>query len=122
MGDHILIVDDQPGIVLLLKEILESDGYEITTASTGKEALQAIHNHTFDLIILDYRLPIVNGFEIVKQLQKENQTVPIIMMSGLPEKVSSKIKEYKQIVAMLAKPFNITEVSDLVRENIAHYK
>lgn len=122
MEEHILIVDDQPGIVLLLKEILESDGYEVTTASTGKEALQAIRNHTFDLIILDYRLPIVNGFEIVKQLQKEKQTVPIIMMSGLPEKISSKIKEYKQIVAMLAKPFNITEVSDLVRENIAQYK
>src|SRR5699024_4959145 len=121
MEKKILIVDDQPGIVLLLKEILETEGYRIVTAATGQEALESIRNHMPDLIILDYRIPIINGIEVVQKLEEENISVPIILMSGLPEKLNQKTKDHRQIVGMLAKPFDIQGVGELVRESIESY-
>lgn len=115
----ILIVDDQPGILSLLKEILEIDGYEIVTAHTGQEALEVIRKHAFHLIFLDYWIPVKNGMEVVQQLEKEKSLIPIVMMSGLPEKVNETIKNYSQIVAVLEKPFDVNEVRDLVEKKIA---
>src|SRR5690625_527709 len=61
MQKEILVVDDQPGIRLLLTDIFENDGYKVNTAETGQEALDKIYKNFFDLIILDYKLPILDG-------------------------------------------------------------
>lgn len=119
---HILIADDQPGILLLLKEILEAEGYEVTTVKTGKEALQATQSNEYHLIILDYRLPIINGMEIVKKLDQSEMMTPIIMMSGLLEHIMHEMEQYEQIVATLAKPFDIAKAIELVKEKIAEYQ
>lgn len=121
MKANILVVDDQAGILLLLKEILELEGYTVMTAKTGREALEAARNHIIHLILLDYIIPVKNGLEVVRQIEKENIPIPIIVMSGLPEKINESIKEYAQIVAILPKPFDIEEVTELVHKNMAQY-
>lgn len=115
----ILIVDDQMGIRLLLKEILKNEGYEIEKATTGKEAIDQISVNSFDLMILDYKLPIMDGTEVLEKLEKDNVEIPAIVMSGLVENIASEAMKSKLVKSVIAKPFNINEfvekVHDIVR-------
>lgn len=115
----ILIVDDQMGIRLLLKEILKNEGYEIEEATTGKEAIDQISVNSFDLMILDYKLPIMDGTEVLEKLEKDNVEIPAIVMSGLVENIASEAMKSKLVKSVIAKPFNINEfvekVHDIVR-------
>ncbi|MCR1835455.1 response regulator [Oceanobacillus caeni] len=115
----ILIVDDQMGIRLLLKEILKNEGYEIEEATTGKEAIDRISVNSFDLMILDYKLPIMDGTEVLEKLEKDNVEIPAIVMSGLVENIASEAMKSKLVKSVIAKPFNINEfvekVHDIVR-------
>lgn len=84
-GKRIILVDDDPGIVELFKDVLESRGYQVQTFQRGWEALQAVSRERPDLIILDIMLPRVNGYEVC-QIIKENpgtKHIPVIFLSAL---------------------------------------
>ena len=111
----ILVVDDQPGIRLLLTEIFTHKGYEVNTAKTGREALDKINARSFDLVILDYKLPILDGLEVIKQLEQQDCTIPLILMSGLTEHLSKQRKESRLIKKIVSKPFDVQKMSTLVQ-------
>jgi two-component system response regulator (stage 0 sporulation protein F) len=111
----ILIVDDQPGIRLLLMDVFTNEGYEVILAQNGKEALEKISKHKFDLIMLDYRLPILNGHEVLQQMINEKITIPVIMMSGLIENIKEDFKQEDMMIEIVAKPFNIKDICELVK-------
>jgi two-component system, response regulator, stage 0 sporulation protein F len=119
MKRKILIVDDEVGIRLLLEDLLESEGYEVATAQTGKEALNMIELHTFDLIMIDYKLPVMDGIEVVKQLNKENKTISTILMSGLAENIKDETEGIPNLIKVLSKPFNVLEVRDYINQVLA---
>ena len=77
---HILVVDDQPINVQLLKRKLEREGIRVTTASSGAEALESIRSERPDLILLDVMMPDMDGLEVCTRLQSEEQTrgIPVI--------------------------------------------
>lgn len=106
----ILVVDDQPGIRLLLHDILLNEGYHVATAKTGKEGLEKIRSGTFDLIMLDYLLPIVSGSEFLQQLEQDNISIPVILMSGMAENIKKLPEKHANIADILTKPFNIADV------------
>lgn len=114
MKGQILIVDDQPGIRLLLTDVFTNEGYVIFTAKTGQEALDKIYKHEFDLIILDDRLPIISGQEVLQQMKDDQLHIPVIMMSGLIEDLRKEITKYDMVIEAVAKPFNIKDVRTLV--------
>src|SRR5690625_595683 len=116
MTGEILIVDDQPGIRLLLTDILTNDGYKVTTASNGKEAIEKLQEEPYALILLDYKLPIIDGVQVLEQIEKENIIIPVIVMSGLTEKIEKEVKKWSFVKMLLAKPFNIQEISTAVQE------
>ncbi|MFD1852200.1 response regulator [Oceanobacillus bengalensis] len=107
MGKGILVVDDQLGIRLLLTDILENEGYQVHTATNGKEALDQIHIKSYDLIILDYKLPIIDGAKVLQQLEVEKTQVPAIIMSGLAENIIGVKEEYTFVKAVIGKPFDV---------------
>ncbi|WP_404455911.1 response regulator [Virgibacillus necropolis] len=116
MRKHILVVDDQPGIRFLLDEVFTNEGYQVTTANTGKEALDHIHTSTFDLIMLDYKLPIMDGIQVLHQMESEKIILPAILMSGLAEEAMQEAESCTLVKQVMAKPFNIMEVCDIVNE------
>lgn len=118
MGRDILVVDDEPGIRLLLTDVFNSEGYDVVTAKTGVEALKKINEKPFDLIILDCQLPILNGLEVAQQLENNQQTIPIIMMSGLPELLTNDLLTYDAIKKVVPKPFNIKDMIYFVKSAI----
>ncbi|WP_430786381.1 response regulator [Virgibacillus flavescens] len=118
MKKHILVVDDQPGICLLLYEVFTNEGYQVTTANTGKEAIEQMQTRNFDLIMLDYKLPVMDGLDVLRQMEKENIDLPSILMSGLAEEISKEGEECLLVKHILAKPFNIMDVCKLVNDII----
>ena len=86
MAHKILIVDDDPDVVELLRLALEDSGYQVLSASNGIDALRKTQTLTPDLILLDLMLPEVNGFTICERLRNERATaqVPILILTALP--------------------------------------
>ncbi|MEN2767263.1 response regulator [Ornithinibacillus xuwenensis] len=119
MEKKILIVDDEVGIRLLLEDLLGSEGHGVYTAQTGKEALDLLQVHTIDLLIMDYKLPILDGIEVLKQLEREKIDIPTIVMSGLVENIKDEIITFPIVKKVLSKPFNVLEVREFVNQLLA---
>ncbi|AWG26285.1 response regulator transcription factor [Flavobacterium kingsejongi] len=79
---HILIVEDEKGISDFLKEGLEEEGYQITIASNGMEGLRLAQLHLYDLILLDWMLPKLNGLQVCIEYRKKNMLTPIIFLTA----------------------------------------
>jgi CheY-like chemotaxis protein len=79
---RILLVDDNKLGLVARKTVLEELGYRITTAAEGQEALEQFSRSKFDLIITDYRMPRMNGLELISRVRESSADLPIILISG----------------------------------------
>ncbi|MDR1691569.1 MAG: response regulator, partial [Rickettsiales bacterium] len=99
----VLIADDDIKLLNLIKTYLQNNGYQVFTASDGKEALKATDLYLFDIIISDWMMPKMDGLEFVKQLRKKN-SVPVLMLTALSE-LDNKVDAYENgIDDYLSKP------------------
>ena len=78
----ILVVDDEQNIRLLYREELTEDGYDVTCAGNAEEAFRHVENDTPDLVILDVKMPGMNGLEFLKELKGQNKHIPVILCSA----------------------------------------
>jgi DNA-binding response OmpR family regulator len=78
----ILIVDDEKNLLKLYEKEFAEEGYRVITASSGSEALQKIQKEPFDLVILDIRMPDLNGVETLKKIMESTSKVPVILNSA----------------------------------------
>jgi len=109
---RILVVDDSPNTLSLLTDILRDDGYKVRTASSGHEALKAVAVETMDLILLDVKMPDMDGYEVCRQLKADERSrgIPVIFISGLYES-ANKVKGFDAGgVDYITKPFQFEEV------------
>ncbi len=79
---RILLVDDNRLGLVARKSVLEEQGYSITTASEGQEALERFLDGSFDLVITDYKMPRMNGLELIERIRERAADIPIILISG----------------------------------------
>ena len=121
---RILIVEDEPEMARGLKDILEFEGYQVATAASGREGLQALTRETPDCIILDVMLPDVSGCQVCEQIRRQKINTPIIMLTA-------KAQDYDKIRGLevgaddyLTKPFSVGEllarVMALLRRSIRY--
>jgi DNA-binding response OmpR family regulator len=84
---HILVADDDKNTRKLFKAVLEADGYKVSTAENGEDALDIMDRECIDLVVLDIMMPKMDGYEFTKTLRDGNNTLPILMVSAkqLPE-------------------------------------
>jgi CheY-like chemotaxis protein len=106
---NILVVDDEPGVVNMLQEFLSLKGYEVHTASSGEEALQALKEWDADLIILDIIMPGLKGTEVAKIVKKQFPDTKIVIITAYP-KESEELNHAHSMEAMLIKPFRLQEL------------
>lgn len=109
MERTLLIVDDQPEIVELLKLYLEKENYHILEAYDGSEALQIIERHKIDLLIVDLMMPTINGYQLIKRVRQE-LSVPIIIISAKNEDNDKILGLGLGADDFIPKPFNPLEV------------
>nr|MBF0221913.1 response regulator [Desulfobulbaceae bacterium] len=79
---HILVIDDDPWIVKIFRQILETEGHTVDTAGDGQEGIEIFRNHQADLIITDMVMPVKDGLRTIIELEKEFQNVKVIAISG----------------------------------------
>ena len=120
MSNKILIVDDQAGIRLLLEEILKSEGYETISAKTGKQACELAEQHSIDLVIMDYNLPIMNGSEVLSYLDEIGFTAPVLIITGRSRESIEKAMEYPFVQEIILKPFDIHKLKEMVSGTLTH--
>ncbi len=82
MVPRLLVVDDEPEFRTLLAQALENEGFSVTQASDGAEAVAAVREYTFDLALLDIRMPKLDGIEVLKIIKSESPTTDCIMITG----------------------------------------
>ncbi len=112
MNNKILIVDDEPDIVELVSYNLKKDGFRVTTASDGEEALKKIRKDKFDLVVLDLMLPGLQGVELCRIIRNDPKTAntPIIMLTAKGEEVDRVIGLESGADDYMTKPFGSREL------------
>lgn len=108
MDKKILLVDDDPSLQELIQMSLELGGFEVVVAADGKHAMNEIEAGTFDLIILDLMMPVMDGVCFVRWLRGEKQdATPVLVMSGAVQQ--GMVEELKSIgvTAVVSKPIDI---------------
>src|SRR5713226_1919675 len=114
MGHKILIVDDEPHIVELVKYNLLQDGYDVVTAYDGSEAVTRAHEVHPDLIILDLMLPYIDGLEVCRRIRRES-SVPILMLTAKDGELSRVVGLEIGADDYVTKPFSPRELVARVR-------
>jgi len=118
MKKKVLIVDDQFGIRTLLNEVLQKEGYEIFQAANGLQALHIIKKHSPDLVLLDMKIPGMDGLEILEKLKEIDSEVRVLIMTAYGE--LDMIEKTKKLGALahFSKPFDIDEVRSAVKKHL----
>ncbi|MEO5650138.1 MAG: response regulator transcription factor [Ginsengibacter sp.] len=112
----ILLVEDEENLQDTLKLNFEMEGYEVTSAYDGAEALKTLHNEYFDLIILDVMLPEIDGIAVCENIRLTNTEIPILMLSAKNQSADRVLGLKKGADDYLTKPFNLEEL--LIRVSI----
>lgn len=104
---RILIIDDEPDILLILGEYLKKEGFGVVTAGSGDEALEKIKTEHVDLALIDMAMPKMNGIETLKELKKKLPELPAIMITAYRD--AEKVVETFRIGAYdcIFKPFDL---------------
>jgi CheY-like chemotaxis protein len=120
--DRILVVDDEPDIIRLLKLVLEAEGYQVVPALSGEEALSLAEIEAPDLVLLDLMMPGKSGLETCRSLRSQEKTrdTPVVVFSALGRDVDKKLTSEAGANAHITKPFNnaglLTEIKRCLGE------
>ncbi len=110
MNSRILLVEDEPGLVMIVSDLLESEGYSVDTATDGKTGLRKATELRFDVMILDVMLPGVNGFEICHQARQQGFDGGILMLTAKTQ-IADRVHGLKTGADdYLTKPFDSNEL------------
>lgn len=116
MSKSVLIVEDEPNIVVPLQFSLEQKGYQVFVAESGEEAMDQIAGHKPDLILLDIMLPGIDGFEVCQSVRQnaETRNTKIIFLSAMGRDIDVAKGMALDADAYIIKPFSILEVMEKV--------
>jgi two-component system alkaline phosphatase synthesis response regulator PhoP len=118
----VLVVDDEPDFVAVVQSNLEKEGFEVDVAYNGVEGLEKVKTFQPDCIVLDVMMPEMDGFEVCKELKKDEATsdIPIVMLTAVASHVSSTRYSHYDGMSMeaddyLAKPASAEQITNSVR-------
>jgi two-component system alkaline phosphatase synthesis response regulator PhoP len=109
-GRRILLIEDEPGLVLTLTDRLRAEGYEADAATDGPLGLARATGATWDLILLDVMLPGMTGFDVVKEIRQKGVTTPVIMLTARGQVVDKVLGLKLGADDYLTKPFEMVEL------------
>ncbi|MGD0265625.1 MAG: response regulator [Candidatus Methylomirabilota bacterium] len=105
---RVLVVDDEPDAVYLLQEFLVAKGYEVLTASDGEEALRKVKEERPHVMLLDVRMPGMNGLEVLKRVREMDHEVGVIMVTAVNEEETGHQALQLGAFDYITKPFDFT--------------
>ncbi len=121
----LLIIDDDVEMCEEISEILRDEGYDVSTVHDGIEGRELLTREPFDLVLLDIKIPGMNGFEVLRSIRDENINVKVIVLSGRPmvKELSGQASDYddeemvlKKADSVMGKPYDITKVLETTKK------
>jgi len=121
--EHVLFVDDDPEIAVLGKRMLERLGYQVTTATTGEEALKAIRANPdqFDVVITDQTMPHKTGLVLTEEVREIKRSLPVILMTGYSDKITQEKLEALAIRGLVMKPLAGKKLGSAIRQALDNH-
>jgi CheY-like chemotaxis protein len=110
----ILVVDDDPDLREFLRLMLTSMGFEVTSAANGREALEDMEGHDPDLILLDMKMPVMDGWEFCRALEGRDARPPIVVLTAAPDPAGRAAEVHAE--GWLGKPFEYADLEAIVRK------
>lgn len=107
---HILIVDDEPNMLRTLADILRDEGFEVSTASSGEQAVAMCAANDFGVVLMDVRMPGINGMEAFRKIRRVKRSVPVVMMSAYTVNHLLNDALEEGVVAFVQKPLDAAKV------------
>jgi DNA-binding response OmpR family regulator len=120
MKKHILIVDDEQTIRELCKELLEEEGYEVTLAVDGQDALDKMDFDVFDLFLIDMAMPRIGGFELMKMIKHKQPLAVVVILTGFSSIDGAVKAVHAGAFQYLSKPINSEELFEVVKNGVQH--
>lgn len=115
----VLVIDDQPGIRRLLVEVLAEEGYTVITASNGYEGVQQVKDEHPNLILMDMKMPGMDGIETLRELKRIGEADKVIMMTAYGELELVTQAQQLGAYAYITKPFDIIKLCQMVHDQLA---
>jgi len=112
----ILIVDDDPIVLDSCKRVFEAEGFEVSLVPSADEALTAMENNAFDILLIDVKMPERDGMYLIRAVKKQWPEVPIVVMSGYPTPETIAEGLHLGAEEFIAKPFTPDELLKIVHE------
>ena len=116
MSKKILVVDDDPDIRQILLDRMSSFGYVVETAIEGGEALDALRRGGFDGMLLDMRMPEIDGFEVLRRTRKSHPDLPVVVVTALSVQQQAAQAVAEGARAYLLKPFDASQLKQVVEQ------
>ena len=114
----LLIVDDSVVLRMMLWEALASEGYSIDQAASGLQALEQIKLNSYRLILLDVKMPIMDGLETLQEIRQIDCQLPIVLMTACESQVFLESGDTWQKVSQINKPFDLDDLRNIVRNSL----
>jgi DNA-binding NtrC family response regulator len=109
-NSRILVVDDEDALRNILSGELSNSGYDVASASDGDEAISMISNKQFDLVLLDIKMPRVDGFEVLKFIKKNQPSVKVIMLTGFADLKNAIESKKHGAEDFVSKPYDLVDL------------
>ncbi len=116
MNVKILIVDDDPIVLDSCKRVFEAEGFEVSLVPSADQALTAMENNAFDILLIDVKMPERDGMYLIRAVKKQWPEVPIVVMSGYPTPETIAEGLHLGAEEFIAKPFTPDELLKIVHE------
>jgi CheY-like chemotaxis protein len=113
---RILVVDDEPLVCDCIRRILAADGHQVETATSGEAALDLFGKDRFDLIIVDYELPFMNGDKLAAAIKALDPNQPIVLITAYTEALQSAATPLPGVNLVLSKPFDSLDLRQAVTQ------
>ena len=115
-GARILVVDDEVNMRETLADILVEEGFEVSTAETGEKAVKLCKHQLFDAVLMDVRMPGIDGIEASRRIHRIREDIRVIIMSAYSVEHLAQASPVEGIVAFLRKPLDAAELLKLLSE------
>ncbi len=106
----ILVVDDEDALRTVLSSELVSEGYEVAAAGDGDEAINELQKKAFDLVLLDIKMPRMNGFEVLKFIKDKHPTTKVIMLTGFADLKNAIESKKLGAEDFVSKPYDLVDL------------
>jgi len=118
----VLIIEDEKNIREVLKEMLSTEGYEVTCVAKGKEGIELFKKKKFDLVITDLGIPGMSGWEVADQIKSINPSTPVVLSTGWGVKFDPVKMKSKNVDQVIKKPFNLKQVLEVISNLVGEEK